>query len=436
MPVGGWPNRRTLGKTAQNKFGPWEKRLSVGVVARRLAQREAPADLLLIAILVLVAAAVILLAVPVVTLLTSSFGGGETGPTLVHFRAVLGHPLFIPVLTNTLLLGCGTVVVMLLCTVPLAWLFTRTDLARKDLLLALITVNIAIPSFLVAMGYIFLFNPSNGLANQVARQLLGLSWSPFNIYSIGWMVVLQGFALSAPAFFMIVPTFAGIDAALEEAASVSGVNRRVAALRIVFPLAAPALLAAAAYYFIIAIETFDYASMLGLPVRTLVASTWLYQLINPGSGLPQYGEASALGVMTAAASLLFSLVYLWSIRKAARFVVVTGKRRAQRPLPLGRAGQWVAWMSIAAYSLFATGLPILILIWASGLAFMQPPSLQALARWNLDAYREAWAQLQGCLLTTSLSCWRCRASASRSPPARPGSARGFDRNIAARSTSS
>ena len=371
--------------------------MNVGVVARRLAQREAPADLPLIMILVLVAAAVILLAVPVVTLLGSSFGAGEAGLTLAHFRAVVGHTLFIPVLSNTLLLGCGTVVVMLLCTVPLAWLFTRTDLVRKDLLLALITVNIAIPSFLVAMGYIFLFNPSNGLGNQLARQLLGFTSSPFNIYSIGWMIVLQGIALSAPAFFMIVPTFAGIDAALEEAASVSGVSRRVAALRIVFPLAAPALLAAAAYYFIIAIETFDYASMLGLPVRTLVASTWLYQLVNPGSGLPQYGEAAALGMMTAAASLLFSLVYLWSIRKAARFVVVTGKRRAQRALPLGHAGQRVAWICIAAYSLFATGLPILILIWASGLAFMQPPSLQALARWNLDAYREAWAQMPGLL---------------------------------------
>ena len=103
----------------------------MGVVAGRLAQREAPADLLLIMILVLVAAAVILLAVPVITLLGSSFGGGEAGLTLAHFRAVLGHPLFFPVLSNTLLLGCGTVVVMLLCTVPLAWLFTRTDLAGR-----------------------------------------------------------------------------------------------------------------------------------------------------------------------------------------------------------------------------------------------------------------------------------------------------------------
>jgi len=370
---------------------------SVGIAAdvriRRSTVQRLLDDPLLAVVRILVAAAVVLLAVPVITLVGSSLGGAESAPTLENFVAILTHPLFAPTLRNTLTLGIGTVIVMLLCAVPMAWLFTRTDLPRKDLLLALITVNIAIPSFLVAMGYIFLFNPSNGLANQVARLLFSLTASPFNIYDIGWMIALQGIALSAPAFFMIVPTFQGIDAALEEAASVSGVRRGVTAVRIVLPLAAPALLAASAYYFIIAIETFDYASMLGMPVRLFVASTWLYQLVNPGSGLPQYGEAAALGVMTAAASLLFSALYLWSIRKAARYAVVTGKRRAQRAVPLGRFERRLAWSFIALYSVFAMALPLLMLVWASGLAFMQPPSLQAFARWNLDAYREAWAQL-------------------------------------------
>lgn len=367
--------------------------IAADATVRRSAGRRLLDDPLLVVVLILVAAAVVLLAVPIITLVASSIQSAETVPTLENFAAILTHPLFVPTLRNTLVLGVGTVIVMLLCAVPMAWLFTRTDLPRKDLLLALITVNIAIPSFLVAMGYIFLFNPSNGLANQLARQMLGLTASPFNIYGIGWMIVLQGIALSAPAFFMIAPTLQEIDAALEEAASVSGVRRRVTALRIVLPLAAPALLAASAYYFIIAIETFDYASMLGMPVRLFVASTWLYQLVNPGSGLPQYGEAAALGVMTAAAALLLSVLYLWSIRKAARYAVVTGKRRAQRALPLGRIGKRLAWGFITLYSVFALVLPLLMLFWASGLAFMQPPTLQAFARWNLDAYWEAWAQL-------------------------------------------
>ncbi len=353
-------------------------------------------DPIALAIRVLVAVAMFLLAVPIFALLSSSLSDVQAnggGLTLANFQAVLAHPLFAPVAWNTLMLGAGTVAVMLLFAVPFAWLFTRSDLPRKDLLLALITVNVAIPSFLVAIGYIFTFNPSNGLANQVARDVFGLTTSPFNIYSLGWMIVLQGAALAAPAFFMIVPSLQAIDVTLEEAAAASGVRRRVTALRIVLPLAAPAILAACAYYFIIAIEMFDYASMLGMPARIFVASTWLYQMINAGTGLPRYGEAAALGLLVAAGSLLVSLVYLWSIGKAARYAVVTGKRQRQQTLRLNAAAKIIAWAFILAYALFSFALPVVALLWASGQPFMQLPTPLALSRWNLEAYHEAFAQL-------------------------------------------
>jgi iron(III) transport system permease protein len=192
---------------------------------------------------------------------------------------------------------------------------------------------------------------------------------------------------------MIVPCLQAIDVTLEEAAAVSGVRRRVTALRIVLPLAAPAILAASAYYFIIAIEMFDYASMLGMPARIFVASTWLYQLINAGTGLPHYGEAAALGLLMAGASLLVSLLYLRSIGKAAQYAVVTGKRQRQQTLRLNAAAKVVAWMLILAYALFSFVLPVLTLLWASGQPFMQLPTPLALSRWSLEAYHEAFAQL-------------------------------------------
>jgi iron(III) transport system permease protein len=367
----------------------------LGGAALWSAQRL-PRDPIALAIHVLVAVAVFLLAVPVFALLSSSLSDIQAnggGLTLANFQAVLAHPLFASVVWNTLMLGAGTVAVMLLFAVPFAWLFTRSDLPRKDLLLALITVNVAIPSFLVAISYIFLFNPSNGLANQVARDVFGLTASPFNIYSLGWMIVLQGAALAAPAFFMIVPCLQAIDVTLEEAAAASGVRRRMTALRIVLPLAAPAILAACAYYFIIAVEMFDYASMLGMPARIFVASTWLYQMINAGTGLPRYGEAAALGLLVAAGSLLVSLVYLWSIGKAARYAVVTGKRRRQQALRLNAAAKIIAWAFILAYALFSFALPVLTLLWASGQPFMQLPTPLALSRWSLEAYHEAFAEL-------------------------------------------
>src|SRR5260370_681291 len=48
---------------------------------------------------------------------------------------------------------------------------------------------------------------------------------------------------------------------------------------------------------------------------------------------------------------------------------------------------------ILAYALFSFALPVLTLLWASGLPFMQLPTPLALSRWSLEAYHEAFAQL-------------------------------------------
>lgn len=344
-----------------------------------------PRDPLLSTVKIIVIVAMLLLAIPICSLFYTSLVG-EEGITLSNFTLVAEHPQFWPAMLNTLFVGAGTVVVMIFFTVPLAWIYTRTDLPRKNVMLALITINVAIPSFLVAMGYIFIFNPSNGIVNEIWRVIVGERQTPFNVYSLGWVIFLQGVALSAPAFFMMVPTFQGIDTSLEEAASANGVRRWTAALHIVLPLASPAILAVAAYYFIIAVEMFDYAGMLATPARTYVAATLLYAFIHDGSGLPRYAEGASLGIIMAALAMLLAIAYLWAVRHADRYVVLTGKQKAQVSLKLGRSARRWSWGFVATYFLLGTGIPLLMLLWASGLPFLRVPSWVALQNWNLQAY--------------------------------------------------
>lgn len=355
-----------------------------------------PKDPLLASVKLIVVLAMCLLAIPVTSLIYTSLLGDE-GLTFANFALVTEHPQFWPAMKNTLIVGVGTVVVMICFTVPLAWIYTRTDLPRKNVMLGLITINVAIPSFLVAMGYIFLFNPTNGVLNELWRFIIGERQTPFNVYSLGWIFFLQGVALSAPAFFMMVPTFQGIDSSLEEAAAANGVTRWTAAVFIVLPLASPAILAVAAYYFIIAVEMFDYAGMLGAPVRTYVAATLLYAFIHDGSGLPRYAEGASLGLIMAAVALLLAFAYLWSVRHADRFVVLTGKRKAQTPIKLSPAGRRLAWGFIGVYFVIGIGTPLLMLIWASGLPFLRMPSWQALQQWNMQAYANVLPMLPGLL---------------------------------------
>ena len=361
-------------------------------------------DLVVLAVGLIVCLGACLLLMQIVVLLLSSARAGlltEAGAwTVANFTEVFAHPLFGPVLANTILLAAGSTVIMLAFAVPFALLYTRTALPGKGLLIALLTANIAIPGFLVALGYVLLFNPSNGIGNQALRTLLGLRQAPFNVYSLPWIILLQGSALAAPCFFMIVPTFRAIDGALEEAAWVSGIRRLTALARIVLPLAAPALLATATYYFIISAEIFDYASILGLPARLYVVSTWLYQMVHPADGVPRYGQAAALGTITTGAAVLLTLLYLRATRRAARYIVVTGKRRTQRQARLSPAAAIAAWLFIGGYGAVALAVPLATLLWSSLLPYLQLPGAAAFASLTLDAYTEALAELPPLLRNT------------------------------------
>jgi iron(III) transport system permease protein len=174
---------------------------------------------------------------------------------------------------------------------------------------------------------------------------------PLNVYSLGWINFLQGTALATPAFFMMVPAFEALDSALEEGAYTSGIRKGQVFFRITLPLLLPSILTALFYYLIIAMEIFDFAGMLGLPVRVRVLATWIYERVHPPSGLPRYNEAAAIGFLSSVLGGLLMLLYFWMSRRGERFAVVTGKRGQQRiATKLGRVGIYAAWTAIISKS--------------------------------------------------------------------------------------
>jgi iron(III) transport system permease protein len=326
---------------------------------------------------------------PLLVTLWSSLREGlltESGPlVLANYAAALGDPRFPEVLGNTLLLGIGSIAVMLLFALPTVWILARTDFPWKGLVFTLLTVKIAIPGFLTAMAYIFLVSPRSGIVNTALQGALGLSDPPFSVYSLPWIAALQGLVLVPAAAFMMLAAFRAMDPSLEEAAAVSGMPAHQIWLRITMPMMAPAVLATALFFFVIAIEIFDFAGLIGLPARIVVLSTWIYDLTHPSVGQPDYGQASALGMVLAAIAALGVAGYLFVTRRAERYVTVTGKRRQAAPVRLGR-WRWAAGAFLALYFLLAFVLPLLTLLWASLLPYLQPPSAGALGRLSLESY--------------------------------------------------
>lgn len=335
-------------------------------------------------VLILAMISIVLLALPMLGLVAGSLIGDETGRIdLSNYQSIVGSRHFSAVIANTAVLVLGSLVVMFAITVPLAWLFARTDFHWRGAILAAATSQIAIPGFLVALGYIFLLNPSNGLVNLWWRDLTG---EPLvSIYSMPWIIFLQGLTMVGPAFYFIAPTLANVDGSIEEAASVHGIGKFNALWRILLPMTAPALASTALFFLVISVETFDYAGMLGMPARIDVVATWIYRFTQSSMTVPQYGHASAIGTMTAAVLLALIVVQMLVLRRSSDAGTIGGRARAAAVRLSGR-GQAIAKTGFLAYVVLAIGLPFAMLVWTSLLPIPQPPSLDALAKVSLDGF--------------------------------------------------
>jgi len=306
--------------------------------------------------------------------------------TLQNYIKLYADPFIITALTNTVVFSAVTVVVSLFFGIAIAWLVERTDLPGKPVVYAVMSLSLLLPGFFVAMGWLFLLHPRIGMVNRWLMGLTGLAEAPFNITSVVGMGWVQGLSLASLAFILTSTSFRSMDPALEEAATIHGASFGQMMRRVFVPLMAPGILASALYIFTIAIGSFDTPAILGMSQRIYTFSTFVYVQTVTGDSLPDYGPTAAMASLMVVVALFLSAWYGGIIRKAHRYQVVTGK--GYRPCP-HELGRWMApaWIFIGGYLLLSHGLPLLLLAWAAGLPFFQPPSLPAWASLSPQNFR-------------------------------------------------
>jgi iron(III) transport system permease protein len=354
------------------------------VLARKLRVRFDGASAGLVA-LTLIASAAILVLIGVVLWL--SFTEGTPGDpalqyTLAHYRSLLLDPFTYRVLWNTLLFSLATLATSFALALPMAWLMERTDFPGKPIVFTLMTTALLIPSFAVALGWVFLLHPKIGIINQGLIALFHLSDAPFDISNIGAMGVVEGMNLTPLAFVMTAVVMRSMDPALEEAAAIAGAKPWQAVWRVTARVLLPGLLAAAIYIAMIGFAAFDVPAILGLTRRIFTFSTYVFWVLTPSEGAPEYGNVATLSVIMIAVASVLSWCYRRAQRQAPKYAVVTGK--AYRPR-IATLGKWraPAIAFVAAYFIVAQLMPLLMLGWSSLLPYLQTPSAQALAAVSL-----------------------------------------------------
>jgi iron(III) transport system permease protein len=267
----------------------------------------------------------------------------------------------------------------------LAWITIRTNAPfRKLFELTAIIPNI-LPTLLIAISWVLLLNPNNGLINVALVDWAGLRRAPFNIYSMPGLIFVEGLILSPLAFLIIAAALKSMDPALEESARTLGSGEFGVIRRVTFPLMRPAILAAGTLNFVRAIESFDAPAIIAIPARIEVFTTKIYREAL-GSFPTNQNLAAAYGVGILVIALVFVYIYRSFTAMTESFATVTGKGFQPREIDLGR---WKYLASAAALGLLVLMvlLPLMVLLMVSLMPYFHVPSWNTWHTLTLDHFR-------------------------------------------------
>lgn len=244
--------------------------------------------------------------VPVLYALSVSFSGQGAAlsgglsllpknPTLENYRAILFDRPFLLWLKNSLILSAGTVLVALICAIPSAYAYSRWRFPGRRAILRVLLVLNAFPQVL-SMFALFRVLKTMGLLNSHAGLIM--------IYA-GSMCVFSIWNMKG--YFDTIPV------EIEEASKIDGASDGQMIMRIVLPLAKPAIIVTCVMVLITVWNEYLFATTFLLDNNSYSLAGGLYQL--------QSNDYSRSWPLFTAASILASLPLLLIFFKIQKYMV-------------------------------------------------------------------------------------------------------------------
>ena len=286
--------------------------------------------------------------------------------------------------SNTIFLAAGVTVIAVPVGALWAWLIERTDLFRRAtarrMAVALMTLPVAVPPYLLAMAWALLGNGRNGLINR------WLGVPVIDLYGLDGAILVLATSAYPFTFLAVRATLIRADPSLEQAARVSGAGPFRVLIDVTLPLVRPALGASAGLTFVFASAAFGVPYLLGSVADTpmLVLTTLIFRYTTLG-GETMLAKATALAIALLATSLLVQgLAIRWAQRRST--VQVQGKATRQVSVRLGRwrSGLHLVW---AAFLTIFIATPILTIAATSLRSTFAPD-----AEWTISHWQNVWAR--------------------------------------------
>jgi iron(III) transport system permease protein len=254
-----------------------------------------------------------------------------------------------------------------------AWVIERTNTPLAKLIGFLLVGRIVIPGVLIAISWILVASPNIGLVNQLVLQLFGVC-NVVNIYSFWGMVWVQALEMVPLVYLLLAAAFQAMDPRLEEASTMTGAGNWRTLARISMPLALPAVAAVLLLLVVTTIETFEVPLLMGGRAGVRVYTT---EIFYDTSRTPiDWGLAATYSMALLLVAIVLLLFYFRLVRHGERYQTITGKDFRPRRIDLG-AWRYLTCAVALLFVFLITGVPFLIMLYASLLPFYQPPSVDA-----------------------------------------------------------
>jgi iron(III) transport system permease protein len=265
----------------------------------------------------------------------------------------------------------------------LAWTVVRTNTPMAQLIGMITLGRIIIPGVIITISWILLASPSIGILNYFITAITGVRRF-LNIYSFWGMVWVQSLEMAPLAYLLMSAAFQSTDPRLEEASAIAGAGAWSTFYRVSLPLILPATAASTLLLFIQTVESFEVPLLLGGRARVPVYTTEVY--FNTARTPTDWGLASTYSMMLLVLSMALLFVYFRLVRHTERYQTITGKDFKPRRIDLGAWRYMTCALSLLLVFLIS-GLPFIMMLYASLMPRFQPPTLEALSELTLVNYR-------------------------------------------------
>jgi iron(III) transport system permease protein len=290
--------------------------------------------------ILLAAVLAVLVILPLFWLLYYSFLDDTGKATLANFASLVTDRAMRRSFLIAVVMAAGVGILSCAVATPMAWLVSRTDLAGRNLVRALVTASFVTPPFLGAIAWELLAAPNSGLINQLYRWLFGVGADSylFNIYSLEGLIFAISCYTFPYVFTLVANALDRVPSDLEDASAILGGRSATTLRRVTLPMVVPAMLAGSLIAILQALTMFGSPAILALPAGFHVITTKVWSLFQFP---PQLGLAAAASLPLLLVTILLLRVQKWIL--GARDTRCWAARAARRASSSSAAG--AGWRS-------------------------------------------------------------------------------------------